>query len=107
MPTKSTANPIADGAAAAATLRDQFLAGVRQSQQFTLDATRGWVDLLGKANPAAPALPAIPGAPTAADLHDAVAAGFSLVQELVSSQQAFVEQLLAAVLPATPPAPRA
>ena len=105
--TKSTATPTDSTAAAAASIREQFLTGLRQSQQFALEATKGWADLLGKAMPAAPAIPAVPGAPTAADVHDAVAASFSLLQELVSSQQAFVEQLLTTVLPATPPTPSA
>jgi hypothetical protein len=98
--TKSTTPPASDAVTSTANqLRDQVLAGIRQSQQLTLDAAKGWVELVGKAVPGAP-LATIPGAPTKADVREAVAASFDLVQELVSAQQGFVEQLLDTVLPA-------
>jgi hypothetical protein len=102
MPTKSA--PTADNAAAtAAGLREQVLAGIRQSQQLTLDAAKGWVELVGKAVPSAAMPASVPGAPTAADLQEAVSASFGLVHELVSAQEAFVEQLFSTILPATAP----
>jgi hypothetical protein len=79
------------------------LAGIRQSQQLTLDAAKGWVELVGKAVPTTPMTSNVPGAPTAADLQEAVAASFGLVHELVSAQESFVEQLFTTILPAATP----
>ena len=97
--TKS-ASATENATAAANALRDQVLAGIRQSQQLTIDATKGWVELISKSVPAAPFGTSIPGAPTTADVREAVSASFGLVQELVSAQRSFVEQLLDAMLPA-------
>ena len=91
------------------TLSEQFIAGVKQSNQAALEAVSAWVESLSSFAaqlPAAPPVPtiAIPGVPTPAEQREAALASFDFVSELVSVQKEFAASYFAALAPLTPKA---
>ncbi len=90
-------------------LSEQFIAGVKQSNQAALEAVTAWVDTMSgfaAQLPAAPAVPvvAIPGVPTPAEQREAALASFDFVTELVSVQKDFAASYFAALAPLAPKA---
>jgi hypothetical protein len=107
MPTKTSATatlPTFDSKA----LTEQFIAGVKQSNQATLDAVNAWVSSVSSfvatlpAMPQAPAAVAIPGLPTEAEQRAAALAGFDFMSELVSVQKDFAAKYFNALAPLAP-----
>jgi hypothetical protein len=90
-------------------LTEQFLAGVKQSNQATLDAVNAWVSSVSSfvaTLPAMPAAPAatIPGLPTEAEQRAAALAGFDFMSELVTVQKEFAANYFNALAPLAPKA---
>ena len=79
------------------TAQEQTLAGIRQSQQFVVDAVRTWAETVEKAIPAVPTLPFAEELPTP---QQVVETSFTFAEQLLKAQREFAEQVLAAAKPA-------
>jgi hypothetical protein len=79
------------------TAQEQTLAGIRQSQQFVVDAVRTWAETVEKAIPAVPALPFAEELPTPKQL---IESSFTFAEQLLKAQREFAEQVLKAAAPA-------
>ena len=78
-------------------LQDQVLDAIKQSQDAALQAVSAWSESVAQLAPALPDIPTLPIAdalPDAGELSDQF---FEFAQQLLSSQQKFVEQLIAAL----------
>ncbi len=79
------------------TAQEQTLAGIRQSQQFVVDAARTWAEAVEKAVPAVPAMPFAEELPTPKQL---IESSFKFAEQLLKAQREFAEQVLDAIAPA-------
>jgi hypothetical protein len=78
-------------------LQDQVLDAIKQSQDAALQAVSAWSESVAKLAPKLPDIPKLPIAdvvPKPRELSDQF---FEFAQELLASQQRFVEQLIAAL----------
>jgi hypothetical protein len=78
-------------------VQDQVLDAIKQSQDAALQAVSAWSDSVAKLVPELPDMPKLPMAdvlPKPIELSDQF---FDFAQQLLSSQQKFVEQLIAAL----------
>jgi hypothetical protein len=81
-------------------VRDQFLGGVKQYQQFSLEATQNWFKTL-KALPTF-VEPTLVDAPVLPSVDTITAFQFDLATELLSAQRAFTNQLAQLLVAAQP-----
>jgi hypothetical protein len=82
--------------------QEQFLDGLRQSQQVLIDAARTMSDASAKVGPAATPLASLsPDTPSPAEL---IAGSFDFAEKLLATQREFVEQLVAVGATAKPEA---
>jgi hypothetical protein len=78
-------------------VQDQVLDAIKQSQDAALQAVSAWSENVAKLAPKLPDMPKLPIAgalPKPGDLSDQF---FEFAQQLLTSQQKFVEQLIAAL----------
>jgi len=78
-------------------VQDQVLDAIRQSQEAALHAVSAWSESVAKLAPKLPDLPKLPmtdALPTPGEVSDQF---FEFAQQLLTSQQDFVQQLLAAL----------
>jgi hypothetical protein len=78
-------------------IQDQVLAAIKQSQDAALQAVSAWSESVAKLAPRLPDMPKLPMAdalPKPGELSDQY---FEFAQQLLTSQQKFVEQLIAAL----------
>jgi 3-methyladenine DNA glycosylase AlkC len=78
-------------------LQEQVLEAIKQSQDAALEAISTWSESVAKLVPKLPELPTLPIAdvlPKAAEQSDQL---FEFAQQLLSSQQNFVQRLVAAL----------
>jgi hypothetical protein len=78
-------------------VQDQMLDAIKQSQDAALQAVSAWSENVAKLAPKLPDMPKLPIAgalPKPGDLSDQF---FEFAQQLLTSQQKFVEQLIAAL----------
>lgn len=78
--------------------REQFVSGLQQGQQWSIDAAQSWV----KAISVLPVMemPQIPGIPAIADLQTATKYTFDVAADLLNAQRAYALQLTDTFLPA-------
>jgi 3-methyladenine DNA glycosylase AlkC len=79
------------------TVQDQLLNAIKQSQDDALQAISAWSESVAKLAPKLPDLPKLPMAdalPKPGELADQY---FEFAQQLLTSQQKFVEKLIAAL----------
>ncbi len=81
-----------------AAVRDEVIASVKQSQQFTLAAMTTWFDVIGKV---VPELPALPFVPVPSDIVEGLGTVFEVAEELLASQRKFASDLVSALVPAS------
>jgi hypothetical protein len=77
------------------TVQEQTLAGIRQTQQFVVDAVRTWAEAVEKAVPAVPTVP-LEGLPAPRQLVEST---FDFAEQFVKVQRKFAEQVLDAATP--------
>lgn len=78
-------------------VQDQILDAIKQSQNAVLEAVSTWSESVTKLVPNLPEMPKLPMSdvlPKPAQVSDQF---FDLAQQLLASQQEFVEQLMAAL----------
>jgi 3-methyladenine DNA glycosylase AlkC len=78
-------------------IQDQVLSAIKQSQDAALQAVSAWSESVAKQAPRLPDMPKLPMAdalPKPGELSDQY---FEFAQQLLTSQQKFVEQLIAAL----------
>ena len=78
-------------------IQDQVFAAMKQSQVADLQAVSAWSESVAKLAPKLPDMPKLPMAdalPKPSELSDQY---FEFAQQLLTSQQKFVEQLIAAL----------
>jgi hypothetical protein len=78
-------------------VQDQVLDAIKQSQDAALRAVTAWSDSVAKLLPTVPDLPKLPmtdALPKPIEVSDQF---FEFAQQLLTSQQGFVEQLIAAL----------
>lgn len=78
-------------------VQDQVLDAIKQSQDAALHAVSAWSESVAKLAPKLPDMPKLPMAdvlPKPSELSDQY---FEFAQQLLTSQQKFVEQLIAAL----------
>ena len=102
-PTKSTSSPGPKASATktaefCAAARDEVIASVKQSQQFTLAAVTTWFDVIGKV---VPELPAFPFVPAPSDVVEGLGTVFEVAEELLASQRNFASDLVSCMASST------
>jgi hypothetical protein len=108
MPTKTSSDTATIPTFDSKALTEQFLAGVKQNNQATLDAVSAWVSSVSSYVATLPAMPqaapavTIPGLPTEAEQRAATLAGFDFMSELVSVQKEFAANYFNALAPLAP-----
>jgi hypothetical protein len=78
-------------------IQDQVLDAIKQSQDVVLQAVSSWSESVAKLAPTLPDMPKLPMAdalPKPSELSDQY---FEFAQQLLTSQQEFVERLIAAL----------
>ncbi len=98
-PTRSTRSTSSTGpktsgtktAEFSAAVRDEVIASVKQSQQFTLAAMTTWFDVIGKV---VPELPALPFVPVPSDIVEGLGTVFEVAEELLASQRKCASDLV-------------
>lgn len=85
--------PIADPAALAAATQKQILETIETVQATALEGARAVADIVDKIVPAS-LRPSLPGQSLVPSPAQTISLGFGFVQQLISSQEKFVEQLV-------------
>jgi hypothetical protein len=78
-------------------IQDQVLNAIKESQDAALQAVSAWSEIVAKLDPKLPDMPKLPMAealPKPSKLSDQY---FEFAQQLLTSQQKFVEKLIAAL----------
>jgi hypothetical protein len=78
-------------------VQDQVLDAIRQAQDAALQAVSAWSDSVAKLVPELPEMPKVPLADALPKPGELSGQYFEFAQQLLSSQQKFVEELIAAL----------
>ncbi len=81
--------------------QDQFLSTVRKSQEMTLDAIKTMVDTIQNITPKVPSV-SVPFADRLPKPTDVVASSYDFVEQLLSSQRKFADEVVKAAAPLMP-----
>jgi hypothetical protein len=86
-------------------LQDQVLDAIKQSQDTALEAVSAWSETVAKLAPKLPDVPTLPLADSLPDPGELSDQFFEFAQQLLISQQKFVQQLIAALPRQDTPSP--
>jgi hypothetical protein len=85
-------------------VQEQFLSTVRKGQEMTIDALKTWVETVQSVTQSLPSIPSVslPLADRLPNPHEVVASGYDFVEQILSSQRKFTDEVLAVASPLLP-----
>jgi hypothetical protein len=82
-------------------MQEQILTTIRKSQEIALDALKTWVETVQSLTPSIPSM-SLPLADRLPDPHEVVARGYDFVEQVLTSQRKFADEVLAVASPLLP-----
>jgi hypothetical protein len=85
-------------------VQEQFLSTVRKGQEMTIDALKSWVETVQSVTQSLPSIPTprLPLADRLPNPHEVVARGYDFVEQILTNQHKFTDEVLEVASPLLP-----
>jgi len=85
-------------------IQEQFLSTIRKGQEMMIEALKTWVETVQSVTQSLPSIPSVslPLADRLPNPHEVVAHGYNFVEEILTSQRKFADEVLEVASPLLP-----